>query len=222
MKILVAEDENTIANSLKKNFIEEGHEAIIAKNGEIALSMLSQEDFDVVLLDWRMPKVSGIDVCRKLREAGFNKPIILLTALSEVSNKISALNSGADDYITKPFSFEEVMARISAVLRRYKSLSRTIEFDNIELNLLTRSLKVKDDKIKLSEKEFDLLRYFVENKGQILNKEQLCRDVWELPFTPDTNIVEVTVKNLRKKLESDSNKKYIQTVYGEGYLFIIE
>lgn len=222
MKILVAEDENTIANSLKKNFMEEGHEAIIAKNGKIALDLLSEKEFDVVLLDWRMPKVSGIEVCRNLRESGFNKPIILLTALSEVSNKIDALNTGADDYITKPFSFEEVMARIIAVLRRYQSVSRTVEFDNIELNLFRRMLKINDEEIKLSEKEFDLLRYFIENKGQILNKEQLCRDVWELPFTPDTNIVEVTVKNLRKKLESDSNKKYIQTVYGEGYLFIIE
>ena len=93
-------------------------------------------------------------------------------------------------------------------------------FDNIELNLFTRILKTKNDSIKLSEKEFDLLKYLLDNQGQIINKEQLCRDVWHLPFTPDTNIVEVTIKNLRKKLESDTDKKYIQTIYGEGYIFI--
>lgn len=220
MKILIAEDEKSIANSLTKNFIDEGYEPIIAENGQKALKLVSENDFDVVLLDWRMPKLSGIEVCKTLRESNFNKPIILLTALSDISNKIEALNIGADDYITKPFSFDEVLARIEAVNRRYNSSSRNISFDSNELNLFTRMLKTSDDNIKLSEKEFDLLKYFLEHQEQILNKEQLCRDVWHLPFTPDTNIVEVTMKNLRKKLESGSEKKYIQTVYGEGYIFI--
>ena len=220
MKILIAEDEKVIANSLTKNFKEEGHEPIVAKDGEKALELISEEEFDAVLLDWRMPKLSGIDVCKALRKSNFNKPIILLTALSDISNKIEALNYGADDYITKPFSFDEVMARLTAVSRRYNTFSRNITFDNIELNLFTRIMKTSNESIKLSEKEFDLLKYFLDNQEQILNKEQLCRDVWHLPFTPETNIVEVTIKNLRKKLESGSDKKYIQTVYGEGYIFI--
>jgi DNA-binding response OmpR family regulator len=222
MKILIAEDENSIANSLKKNFKEEGHEPIIAHDGQQALELVSQENFDVILLDWRMPKKSGIEVCNILRTSGFSKPILLLTALSDISNKIEALNLGADDYITKPFSFDEVMARILAIQRRYNSLSRTVVFDDIELNLFTRILTINDEKIKLSEKEFDLLKYFIDNKGQILNKERLCHDVWELPFTPETNIVEVTIKNLRKKLEEDTDKKFIRTIYGEGYLFIAD
>jgi DNA-binding response OmpR family regulator len=220
MKILIAEDEKSIANSLKKNFQEEGHEPTIALDGQQALELVSQENFDVILLDWRMPKKSGIEVCDILRTSGFSKPILLLTALSDISNKIEALNLGADDYITKPFSFDEVMARILAIQRRYNSLSRTVVFDDIELNLFTRILTINDEKIKLSEKEFDLLKYFIDNKGQILDKERLCRDVWELPFTPETNIVEVTIKNLRKKLEEDTDKKFIRTIYGEGYLFI--
>jgi len=222
MKILIAEDEKFIANSLKKNFEEEGYSAEIAKNGEQALEMASECNYDVILLDWRMPKLSGIEVCKILRKSNFNKPIILLTALTDISNKIEALNFGADDYITKPFSFEEVLARISAVSRRYNTFSRTVTFGDIELNLFTRILKINNENIKLSEKEFDLLKYLIDNKGQILDKERLCRDVWDLPFTPDTNIVEVTIKKLRKKLEVDTEKKFIRTIYGEGYLFIVE
>jgi len=222
MKILIAEDERPISRSLKKNFEDEGFEATIANDGEEALDFISQNEFDIVLLDWRMPKVTGIEVCERLRSSGYTKAIILLTALSDISNKVEALNIGADDYITKPFSFDEVMARIHAVLRRYNSTSRTVSFNEFKLNLFTRILKTPTENIKLSEKEFDLLKYFIENKGHILSKDQLCHDVWELPFTPDTNIVEVTVKNLRKKLELDTDKRYIRTVYGEGYLFITD
>lgn len=222
MKILIAEDDSHIANSLYKNFTEEGIKSVIVKNGEKALERLSSEPFDFVVLDWRMPKLSGIEVCKQLRKEGFNKPIVLLTALSDISNKIEAFNLGADDYVTKPFSFEELLARINAVNRRYNSFSRSIKFDGNELNLLTRMLIRNGEQIKLSEKEFDLLKYFLENQEQILSKEQLCKNVWQLPFTPETNTVEVTVKHLRKKLEADTNKKYIRTVYGEGYIFIIE
>ncbi len=222
MKILIAEDEQPIANSLKKNFEEEGHTAIIAQDGEIALEQISQSDFDILLLDWRMPKVTGIEVCERLRTSGYTKAIILLTALSDISNKVEALNIGADDYITKPFSFDEVMARIQAVSRRYNTVSRTVSFNQFTLNLFTRILETPTGKIKLSEKEFELLKYFIDNKGLILSKDQLCHDVWELPFTPDTNIVEVTVKNLRKKIEEESDKKFIKTIYGEGYLFIAD
>jgi DNA-binding response OmpR family regulator len=222
MKILIVEDEVIIANSLKKNFLEEGYWVEIASDGEIALDFISKNYYDIILLDWRIPKLTGIQVCKKLRCNGFNRPIILVTALSDISNKIEALNFGADDYITKPFSFDELHARILAVNRRYNSQSKFYLIDNIELNLITRTLQNEKITIKLPDKEFDLLKYFIENKGQILNKERLCKDVWQLPFTPDTNLVEVTVKNLRKKIESLSNKKFIQTVYAEGYIYISE
>lgn len=222
MKILIAEDDEFIANSLKKNFIEEGFEVDIAVDGKIAYNLILEKSFDIVLLDWRMPNLSGIQLCGKLRKEGYNKPIILLTALSDVANKIEALNLGAYDYITKPFSFDEILARINAINRRYQNITSVISFDDITLNPFTRVLKNNVENIKLTEKEFDLLKYFYDNKGQILSKEILCKDVWQLPFTPDTNLVEVTVKNLRKKLESTTAKKYIQTIYGEGYLFLID
>ena len=222
MKILIAEDEATIANSLKKNFADEEHNAEIANDGEEALDKIRNNNFDAILLDWRMPKLSGLEVCKKLRNEGFNKPIILLTALTDISNKVEALNTGADDYITKPFSFEEVMARIEAVVRRYKSSTRIIIFDKYKLDLIARILDTPNGKIRLTDKEFELLKYFLENKGSIITKERLCRDVWELPFTPTTNMVEVTIKNLRKKIEDESSKKYIKTIYGEGYLFLTD
>ncbi len=222
MKILIAEDEITIANSLKKNFADEGHNALIANDGENTINQIQENDFDVILLDWRMPKLSGLEVCKKLRNEGFNKPIILLTALTDIANKVEALNAGADDYITKPFSFEEVMARIEAVVRRYKSSTRTIIFDKYKLDLVSRIVQTPDEQIRLTDKEFELLKYFLENKGSIITKERLCRDVWELPFTPTTNMVEVTIKNLRKKIEDESSKKYIKTIYGEGYLFLTD
>ena len=222
MLILVAEDEPQLANSLKRNFEAEGHQAVIARNGKQTLDLLAKKRFDALLLDWRMPKLSGIEVCRKLRAQGNDIPIILLTALSDISNKLQALNLGADDYITKPFSFDEVLARINAVVRRSKSAASTLVFENLQLNLLTRTLQTPKGEVKLPEKEFELLRYFIMNRNSIISKEQLAEEVWQLPFYPMTNFIEATVKNLRKKLEEYSGKKFIKTIYGEGYILIAD
>ncbi|MBI1937880.1 MAG: response regulator transcription factor [Ignavibacteriales bacterium] len=219
MEILIAEDEIRIAESLKKNFLQAGHHALIAKDGEETLNVMEKIQFDVLLLDWRMPKLSGLEVCRKIRSTGSEIPIILLTALTDISNKVEALDAGADDYITKPFSFDEVMARINAVARRYKSSVSTITFGDNTLNLITRIITTPKAQIKLTDKEFDLLKFFLDNKGTIISKESICEKVWDLPFTPQTNIVEAAVKNLRKKLEEAIEQKFIKTIYGEGYIF---
>ena len=221
MEILIAEDEHQIADPLRKNFLEEGHHAMIASDGQEALNLLEKVQFDVIILDWKMPKLNGLEVCKRLRENGNHTPILLLTALTDVSNKVDALNAGADDYITKPFSFDELYARVKAIKRRFNVEREVLEYDNITLNLLNRSVELNSgNKISLTDKEFDLLKYFILNKGSILNREQLCKNVWGLSFTPRTNICEVTVKNLRKKLEEFSGKKYIKTMYGEGYILI--
>lgn len=222
MEILIAEDDEQIANSLKKNFSEEGNHVVIAKDGEEAIHFSDSITFDVVLLDWRMPKFSGIEVCRYIRKSGNNVPVILLTALSQVKNKVEALNLGADDYVTKPFSFEELNARISAVVRRYQTNTNELSFSDITLDLIGRKAITPCGEIHLSTKEFDLLKYFIIHKGSIMSKEDICREVWELDFVPPTNIVEATVKNLRRKLEENSGKNLIKSIYGEGYLFIAE
>jgi len=222
MNVLIVEDEKQIANSLKKSFESEGYDCEVCYDGERALDVISSQYFDVFLLDWRIPKISGIEVCKRVRESNNQTPIILLTALSDVKNKIEAFNYGADDYITKPFSFEEVLARINAVVRRYKTSVSTIEFDNLSLNLIKHTLQNSEVEVKLPEMEFELLRYFLEHRATIISREKLCDDVWKLPYTPTTNVVDVTVKHLRYKLEELSEKKYIKTVYGEGYIFITE
>jgi len=222
MEILIAEDEKKIANSLKKSFAEEGHHAIIALDGEKALKLIKEIVFDIILLDWRMPKVNGLDVLKNIRKEGIKTPIILLTALSDISNKVEALNAGADDYITKPFSFEEVLARINAVLRRSAEESNIIKCENFNLDLINRIIVSADKKTKLTDKEFELLKYFISKKGVIVSKDELCANVWGINFNPHTNIVEVTIKNLRKKLEEATCNNYIKTIYGEGYLFISE
>lgn len=220
MEILIAEDDNQIALSLKKNLSGEGHQVVIAPDGEAALAILEKKQFDALLLDWRMPKRSGIEVCRQLRSDGNSIPIILLTALTDISKKVEALEVGADDYITKPFSFDEVCARLKAVLRRSGAESQTRTFGKFRLDLVAHSLENEGESIKLPEMEFELLYYFVEHRNLIISKEELSEEVWELTFLPDTNFIEVTIKNLRKKLDAIGSADYIKTIYGEGYSFI--
>ncbi len=220
MEILIAEDEKQIANSLKKNLVDEGHHVMLAYDGEKALHLVDEIKFDVILLDWRMPKLTGLEVLKEIRKRNYEVPVILITALSDIANKVEALNLGADDYITKPFSFQEVLARIEAVNRRYVTSQNVIEFDGCFLDLLERKLDSPRGREKLTDKEFELLTYFLKNRGVIITKEELCKNVWDLNFQPTTNLVEVTIKNLRKKLEDVSGNKYIKTIYGEGYLFI--
>ena len=220
MRILIVEDEKKIADSLRKNFNDEGFDTKVCFDGSDALEVISKEKFDLILLDWRLPEITGVEVCKRIRNANNRTPVILLTALSNISNKVEALNCGADDYITKPFSFEEVLARVNALIRRYKLSQNMIEFEKMSLNLITHTLETETGSIKLPEMEFELLKYFLENKDRIVSREILCEDVWKLKYTPTTNVVEVTVKNLRKKLEEYSSNKFIKSVYGEGYLFI--
>ncbi len=223
MNVLIAEDENQIADTLRKHFSDEGHFVSVAGDGSEALKLICSINYDVVLLDWKMPKVTGLDVCKKIRETNKNIPIILVTALGDISNKVEALNSGADDYITKPFSFEEVYARVNAVLRRSNNSKDILEFDDLLLDLNKRKVVTSGNKeIHLTDKEFDLLKYMIQNKGEILSKDNLCKYVWDLNFTPQTNICEATVKNLRKKLEHVTGRKYIKNIYGEGYILIAE
>lgn len=222
MEILIVEDEKQIANTLKKNFMDEGHNVTNAFDGEMALALLSEKDFDIILLDWRIPNITGIEVLKKIRSEGKQVPVILLTALTDINNKLEALKLGADDYITKPFQFAEVLARIEAVMRRYRQSANIVEFDECKLNLIERTLTGNLGTEKLTEREFELLTFFINRSGEIVNKANLCLNVWNLDFDPQTNLVEVTVKNLRKKLENVSGKNYIRTIYGEGYLFISE
>lgn len=167
-----------------------------------------------------LPKISRIEVCKEIREMKINSPIILLTVLSNVNNKLIAFNSGADDYITKPFEMKELIARIKAVYRRYSSNSTIVEYKEISLDLYNRSVYTTRGEIKLTDREFDLLKYFINHAGEIVSKEKLFNEIWGMEYDPYSNVIEVTIKNLRKKLEEKLGKNSIKNVYGEGYIFI--
>ncbi len=223
MHILIAEDEKSLAHSLQKSFQAEGFDASVVYDGQATLDYLAKDDsIDLLILDWRMPIKNGYEVCKTLRSSGNKMPIILLTALSDISNKVEALNAGADDYITKPFAFKELFARINAVLRRVHSTKEILRFGKCELNVVNHELYSAKGKIKLSEKEFELLYYFSKHKNEIISREKIAKDVWNLNFLPSTNFIDATVKNLRKKLAEITDCHHIKTVYGEGYTFLEE
>ncbi len=220
MNILLVEDDLQLANSIKKNLLEEGFYVQIASDGQRAIEIINQIKFDVIILDWMIPKISGIEVCKKIREMKINSPIILLTVLSNVNNKLNAFNSGADDYLTKPFEMKELIARIKVVYRRYSSNSTIIEYKEISLDLYNRTVYTTRGEIKLTDREFDLLKYFINHSGEIVSKEKLFNEIWGMEYDPYSNVIEVTIKNLRKKLEEKLVKNPIKNVYGEGYIFI--
>jgi DNA-binding response OmpR family regulator len=223
MEILIAEDEYPIAATLQKHFLDEGIHSIIASDGEQALKLFNSINFDLVLLDWKMPKFTGLEVCKKIRVQNEKIPILLITALGDISNKVEALNAGADDYITKPFSFDEVLARINAIIRRSANSNDILEFEELKLDIDKRKVFTSAGRdIHLTDKEFDLLKFMMRNKGVIVNKDLLCKEIWDLNFTPQTNICEAAIKNLRKKIEDITGKNYIKNIYGEGYILIGE
>lgn len=199
MNILLVEDDSNLALSLKKNLIDDGHYTTVADTGKKALELIKEFEFDLILLDWKLPDVSGIEICRIIRQNNIKIPIILLTILSSISNKIEALKTGADDYITKPFDVKELLARIEAVTRRYLENSTQLNYQELTLNLTTRKVYSHKGEINLTDREFELLRYFISHQGEIISKEDLFRDVWKIPYNPYTNVIEATIKNLRKK-----------------------
>lgn len=220
MKILIVEDDFSIAESLRKNFFSENINVSLSKDGVGIPELICKTNFDVIILDWRLPNESGFEICRKIRSSGSVIPIIILTALNNTKNKVAALDVGADDYITKPFEFEELLARIKAISRRSNHSFHIVEFYGYRLNIVTHELHFNGTTIKLSEKEFEVLNYMFENKGKIISKDELGKNIWKISFSPGTNIIEATIKNLRKKLDEHSQNKIIKTVYGEGYLFV--
>ncbi len=223
MHILIAEDEQSLAHSLQKSFQAEGFKASVVYDGQEVLDFLENDDsVDIILLDWRMPKKNGYEVCKTLRAQGNKTPILLLTALNDISNKVEALNAGADDYITKPFAFKELIARVNAVLRRVQNSKESLKFGQCVLNIVNHEIRSPRGQIKLSEKEFELLYYFAQHKNSIITREQIAKDIWNLNFLPTTNFIEATIKNLRKKLAEITDCHHIKTVYGEGYTFIEE
>ena len=221
MRILVVEDEHKIANSIKKGLTQESFAVDVAYDGEQGFGLASTEEYDVVILDLMLPKMDGLEICRKLRkEENIHTPILILTAKGAVEDKVEGLNSGADDYLAKPFAFSELLARVRALGRRPKqTLDTTLGVEDLTLNTLNYEVKRGGKEIRLSKKEYSLLEYLVRHKGKVLTKDQIIGNVWDYDADILPNTVEVYIGYLRDKIDRPfKNKKpLIHTVRGFGY-----
>lgn len=218
-RILVVEDETKLARFIELELQYEGYEVSVAHDGFSGLTVARQSHLDLILLDWMLPGISGPEICRRLRHTGSKVPIILLTAKDEVSDRVAGLDAGADDYLVKPFSIEELLARIRARLRGNSTeVAEVLEFATLRLNRTTREVYRGDRSIELTAKEFDLLEYLLSHPRQVLTRDQILERVWGYDFMGDSNIIEVYIRYLRLKLEAKQEKRLIQTVRGVGYV----
>jgi DNA-binding response OmpR family regulator len=221
MQILIVEDEEKIANLLQKGLLEERFQVDTASDGEEALYKFSLNTYDLIILDLMIPKVSGAEVCKAIRKTNTVIPILMLTAKREVDDKISGLDTGADDYLTKPFSFGELTARIRALIRRGKKADPVVlAIDNLTLDPATKSATRGGKQITLTAREYALLEYFMRNPNTLITKTQLLEHIWDHNYDGFSNVVETYVKYLRKKLKaSPDDKELIHTRRRSGYLF---
>ncbi len=218
-RILLVEDDPRLAEFVALELSLEGYQVTIANTGIEGLSIARDASPDLLILDWMLPGISGLDLCMRLRKTGIQVPIIMLTAKDEIPDRVMGLNSGADDYVTKPFSMEELLARINARLRRTQiAESDQLEFEDIRLSSLTREVYRGDQLIELTAKEFDLLEFLLRHPRQVMKRDQILEAVWGYEFMGESNIIEVYIRALRLKLESNTPKRIIHTVRGVGYV----
>jgi two-component system alkaline phosphatase synthesis response regulator PhoP len=225
-KILIIEDEQDMVLGLRKNLEWEGFEVVAATDGEAGLACALNESHDLILLDVMLPKLSGLDVCRRLRDRGINTPIIMLTARGQEIDKVVGLEIGADDYVTKPFSIRELLARVRAILRResrprQESQLDTYRFGDVELNFGRHHAQKRGQPLELSPREFGMLRYFVQHLGETVTRDQLLDEVWGYDHFPLTRTVDNHIARLRQKIEENPGEpQHIITVHRVGYKFL--
>lgn len=216
--ILLVEDEVKLAKFIELELSSEGYQVSVAHDGMTGLTLARESSPELVVLDWMLPGLSGLEICRRLRSTGNKVPVILLTARDEVSDRVAGLDAGADDYVVKPFSIEELLARIRAHLRRTQETEAdSLQFEDLSLNRRTHEVYRDQRVIELTAKEFDLLEYLLSNPRQVFTKDQILENVWGYDFMGDSNIIEVYIRYLRLKLEEKGEKRLIQTVRGVGY-----
>ena len=219
MRILVIEDEVKIAQLVKRGLKEEGYAVDVAGDGEEGHFLLSSNEYDVIILDLMLPKIDGLTLCRTLRKEGNQTPIIMLTAKDTVKDKVKGLDSGADDYLPKPFAFEELLARVRVLLRKKDGRVQTqLKVEDLCLDLLTHKVTRGEREIDLTVKEYALLEYLMRNAGNIVTRTMISEHVWDINFDTFTNVIDVYINYLRNKIDSGFENKMIHTVRGKGYL----
>lgn len=221
-KILVVEDEVKIARFIELELKYEGYEVVIAHDGRNGLDKAIQEDISLIILDLMLPLMSGIEVCRRIRQTGSTVPIIMLTAKDDVTDKVMGLDMGADDYMTKPFAIEELLARIRVALKRHTAESKVegdvLTYKGLTLDDLKRRVTFGEDTIQLTKKEYELLKYLLENMNIALDREKILEKVWGYDYYGDTNVIDVYVRYLRSKIDQKYGIDMIKTVRGVGYI----
>ena len=217
MKIAIIEDEIGITNFLKQGLKEENYNVLTANDGEKGLELIFNSKPDLILLDWMLPKISGIDVCKKVRSEGIETPIIFLTARDTIKETVEGLKAGANDYIKKPFSFEELLARISVYFREKRD---TVEWSLgiIKVNSQKHQVLVNEREVSLTQREFELLLFLIKNKGVVCSRTQIIEEVWNIHFEYDTGVIDVFINSIRKKLNLSKDHEYIKTIRGIGYI----
>lgn len=218
MKVLIVEDEKKIASLLRKGLEAQGFVTELAHNGTDGFDLAVSRPYDAIILDIMLPGRDGLSILRGLRDRKIATPVLLLTARSELNERLEGLNLGGDDYLTKPFHIEELIARLHAIARRASGAAQSIlSVADLSVNLLTREVKRADRKIDLTSREFLLLEHLARAPGRVLTRVEICERVWDYNFDPGTNLVDVYIQRLRKKVDGDSPVKLIETVRGVGY-----
>lgn len=221
MKILLVEDEQKLATYIKKGLEEQSNEVDTAYDGLLGKRLALVNRYDLIILDVILPQMSGYDLCKVLREKKIKTPILMLTALGTIDDKVAGFDSGADDYLVKPFEFRELFARVNALYKRTTDISGSgsiLKVADLEMNLDKKSVKRKDKLIDLTAKEFALLEYFLRNKGKVISRSEIAEKVWDIKFDSGTNVIDVYVNFLRKKIDKEHSFKLIHTVIGMGYI----
>ena len=218
MRALVIEDETGIGNFISDGLKEEGFAVDIADNGIRGLEMSLSNEYDIILLDWMIPGINGIEVCRQMRKENLTVPIIFLTAKDTVQDTIFGLEAGANDYIKKPFAFMELLARIRVQLRTKDGENSVLKLGDIELNLDTRQVSRNQADIQLTQKEFSLLEFLIRNKNKVCTRTRIIEHVWDIHFDSDTSVIDVYINFLRKKLDAAGAGNFIHTLRGVGYI----
>ena len=218
MRVLVVEDDSRILEFIRKGLEEEGHAVDVARDGDEALDWPAVVEFDAIVLDIMLPGRDGIEVCRTLRTRGVRTPILMLTARDTVEDRVAGLDSGADDYLVKPFAFAELLARLRALLRREPVLlGTTLEVADLSLDTVTRQVSRAGQPVTLTNKEYALLEYLVRHPNQVLTRTMIAEHVWNFDFDVGTNVIDVHIRYLRRKIDDPYDLKLIQTVRGAGY-----
>jgi len=219
MRVLLVEDETAIANFIAEGLEEEGFAVDVAHNGKEGQRMAldNLEEYDILLLDWMLPGASGIEICRAVRKENTTVPVIFLTAKDTVDDVVFGLQTGANDYLRKPFAFEELLARMRVLLRSSKGEQNTFHFSDIELDVETHRVSKAGKPVDLTQKEFALLEFLLRNKGKVCRRTRIIEKVWDINFEHDTSVIDVYINFLRKKLDTPGEPSFIQTLRGVGY-----